>query len=538
MVDVLANDVDPAGGMLVVQRADARTDDQLDVAVVQGRWVRVSARQGSLTPNPQVVRYTISNGLTSGVEGEITVSQRPEVDDNSPVTQVDRVVVRAGAAISVPVLDNDFSPAGDQLRLVNHLAGEGSGHAAHRRSRRHARPAATPARRTCPGAWCATSPRARSTTRPTSRCATSRPTRPARPRPAASRSPSSRPSVATSRPSPRSSRAGPSPATASSCGSPGWASTPTATRSPCSASAPHPSSAGSSASAPTRIEYQAYPGSGGTDEFDYVVVDAGGETATGTARVAVVPGGVPQPPLAVADTVDVAPGRTATVDVMANDLVAGGDRVTVELADAQPGVRLQSETGPILVDAPERADGRTVDVVYRLTNGIDTSQATLTLRSTKDVNNPPVVHDAFGTAEDAEAVTADVLATAYDADGSADDLRVTDVFVPVGVPPAEVVDGRVTVAAGRRADGRAVPGRGRRRRRGDRVALRARGGRQPAVRPRGRRDRGRPGRLARGSAWPTTSSTRRAAPSRSSRPTGCGPRRPTASASGPPGATR
>ena len=39
------------------------------------------------------------------------------------------------------------------------------------------------------------------------------------------------------------------------------------------------------------IEYQAYPGSGGTDEFDYVVVDAGGETATGTARVAVVPGG-------------------------------------------------------------------------------------------------------------------------------------------------------------------------------------------------------------------------------------------------------
>ena len=35
-----------------------------------------------------------------------------------------------------------------------------------------------------------------------------------------------------------------------------------------------------------------------------------------------------------------------------------------------------------------------------------------------------------------------MLATAYDPDGSADDLRVTDVFVPVGVPPAEVVDGR------------------------------------------------------------------------------------------------
>src|SRR6266508_1260355 len=70
LVDVLANDVDPAGSMLVVQHAEAVTDNQLDVAVVDGRWLRVSARQGQLTPNPQVVHYTISNGNSSGVQGE------------------------------------------------------------------------------------------------------------------------------------------------------------------------------------------------------------------------------------------------------------------------------------------------------------------------------------------------------------------------------------------------------------------------------------------------------------------------------------
>ena len=230
MVDVLANDVDPAGGMLVVQRAEPRTANQVDVAVVQGRWVRVSARQGTLTPNPQIIRYTVSNGLGSGVEGEITVSQRDPVDDNTPVTQVDRVTVRAGTGITVPVLDNDFSPSGDLLRLVSHVPGEASGQLRVTATRRHPRPAATSAPRSSPAAWCATSRRRPSTTSPTSRSATWPPTRPARRPRAASRSPSSPRSGATRRPSPHRSRVGPSRATPSSCGCPGWASTPTATR--------------------------------------------------------------------------------------------------------------------------------------------------------------------------------------------------------------------------------------------------------------------------------------------------------------------
>ena len=49
------------------------------------------------------------------------MTQRAEPEDNSPITVADKVVVRAGAAVSVPVLDNDVSPAGDRLSLLADL---------------------------------------------------------------------------------------------------------------------------------------------------------------------------------------------------------------------------------------------------------------------------------------------------------------------------------------------------------------------------------------------------------------------------------
>ncbi|GAA2128062.1 Ig-like domain-containing protein [Nocardioides bigeumensis] len=451
MVDVLANDVDPGGGMLVVQRADPLVDNQLDVAVVQGRWVRVSARQGTLGPNPQVVRYVVSNGVTDGVEGEITVSQRPEADDNTPVTQVDRVTVRAGAAVTVPVLDNDFSPSGDQLRLVGHVAGEGSG------TLRTADPDGTATRGDTGSAYVSgrlvryVAPRvvqddASFQVRYVAVNEAGQ-TSPGRVEitvvPAERRNQPPEPPQLEGR------------AIAGDTVKlrlPGVGVDPDGDAVTLLGIASAPELGRVVRYGANSIDYQAYPGSGGTDEFTYLVVDSGGQTAAGTARVAVVPGGLPQPPLAVPDSVSVAPGRTATVDVMANDLVAGGDRVTVELADPdQPGVRLQSETGPLLIEAPAGAGGaarRNVDVVYRLTNGIDSSQATVTLRTVGGFNNPPIVYDAFGAAEDAAAVSVDVLETAYDPDGAAEDLRVAEVFEPPGVPEAMVADGTITITRG------------------------------------------------------------------------------------------
>ncbi|HYH73425.1 MAG TPA: hypothetical protein VD764_09410, partial [Nocardioides sp.] len=122
IVDVLANDLDPAGGLLVVQRAEGDRADQLDVAIVDGRWLRISATRPDLAPQTQTVSYTISNGASASVRGEVVVTQRALPADNVPITAGDKVVVRAGGSVAAPVLDNDVSPAGDRLTLLNDLS--------------------------------------------------------------------------------------------------------------------------------------------------------------------------------------------------------------------------------------------------------------------------------------------------------------------------------------------------------------------------------------------------------------------------------
>ena len=458
LVDVLANDVDPSGGLLSVQRADALADNQLDVAIVAGRWLRLSARQGQLTPNPQIVRYTISNGYRSGIAGQVVVSQRPAPADDTPVTQNDEVTVREGSSQAIAVLDNDFSPSGGDLTLV-----AGGDERSGRLDVQHAGPsdggtgAAFVSGRTvryvAPGALsgpeqftiryevaneqgATAAGKVRVTVLPV-RVRTNNPPEP----PVVEGRTVSGDTV--------------------KLRLPGYGVDPDG----------DPVTILGLASAPERgqvirigansIEYTAYPGSVGTDEFTYQITDTLGATSTGVARVSIAPPGPPQPPLAVPDSMTVAPGRTAVVDVVANDLVAAGSRVTVSLVAPPAGVRLRSETGPIEVDAPRTADGRSVEVVYRLTDGLESTQTTLTLHTQEGYNNPPVVSDAFGAVGDGRSVTADVLSAgpvvdgavsgsssgAYDPDGPFEDLVVADVYAPAGIA-TRIVGGQVTVERG------------------------------------------------------------------------------------------
>ena len=127
--------------------------------------------------------------------------------------------------------------------------------------------------------------------------------------------------------------------------------------------------------------------------------------------------------------------------MLANDLVAAGDRVRLRLLDPPAGVKLETETGPVIVPAPDQVDGRNIEVVYAIDNGIDSSQTTLTLRTAQPYNNPPVVFDAFGSpdANDGadnganDTVKVDVLKTAYDPDGPSGELTISEVFAPEGV---------------------------------------------------------------------------------------------------------
>lgn len=447
MVDVLANDVDPAGQVLVVQTAAATSTGQLDVAVVAGRWVRIAATRPDINPNPQVVHYTISDGDRSGIQGDIVVSQRPEPQDDTPVTQADEVTVRAGSGTQVGVLDNDYSPDGEQLHLVSDPAAGTAGagqlgvDVPGRRSAlgqafvsgktvRFNAPASITDSVTETVTYVAANERgdtAPGTLRVTIVPA-DHPNQPPEPTVLEGRV------VAGDQVRLQLPGSGVDPD--------GDPVTLTGISSP-------PSLGRVLRAGADSLVYQAFPDSAGTDDFTYTVADPNGGTATGTVRVGVVPPALPPAPVAVDDTATVAPSRTMTVDVLANDQVAATDRVTVALVRPAPrGVTVDADTGEMRIKAPSTADGREVQVNYTISDGVRSSQATVTLRTQSGYDNPPVVEDAYGTdaagGAGAALVSVNVLRGAYDPDGPSSALKVAGVAAPAGIT-AQVRGGTVTI---------------------------------------------------------------------------------------------
>ncbi|MBF4769105.1 fibronectin type III domain-containing protein [Nocardioides agariphilus] len=467
VVDVLANDVDPAGGLLSVQRAEALFDNQLDVAVIEGRWLRIAARQGQLTPSPQVVRYTVTNGQQSAV-GQVVVSQRRTPADDVPVTMTDDVTVREGSSQAISVLDNDFSPSGGTLTLVGGSGGIGADVPAGQldvraqgssvvdtgaafvsgRTVRYVAPTGLegPQRfliryQVANEQGDTATGRVRALVLPVDPATN----HPPEPQVLEGRTVSGEPVKLRL---------------------PGYGVDPDGDAVTILALDSAPTKGRVTRIGANSIDYTAYPGSAGTDEFTYRITDSLGATSTGTVRVVIAPPGPPQPPLAIADSLTVAPGRTALADVLANDLVAPGSRISLELVDPPAGVRLVSGTGPVQVDPEVTAslgEGRALEVVYRMTDGLASTQSTLTVRTRKGFNNPPVVSDAFGTAGDGTSITVDVLSAAeeprdgvaasgstsgaYDPDGPAEDLVVSGVYAPPGVV-ASIDGAEVTVERG------------------------------------------------------------------------------------------
>lgn len=108
LVDVLANDSDPAGGVLVVQSVQVPANAGFSVAVLDHQMLRITAIR-ALTA-PVLIGYTVSNGMTSAA-GEVLVIQVPAPAVVQPPTAVnDEVTVRAGDVVTIPVLKNDLHP--------------------------------------------------------------------------------------------------------------------------------------------------------------------------------------------------------------------------------------------------------------------------------------------------------------------------------------------------------------------------------------------------------------------------------------------
>ncbi|SHG99460.1 Fibronectin type III domain-containing protein [Jatrophihabitans endophyticus] len=432
--DVLANDHDPAGGVLVVQRAVAADPEQLQVSVVDGRFLRVGAREPELADNPQVVKYTITNGTTAPVTGELTLTQVPPPPDDTPLAIDDYATVRSGDTTLVPALDNDIDPAGASLELLDDVPGApnsgaltvtgAEGRANDPRAGaafvsgkqvRYVAPAVTrPTTVTVnyvarnPGGDRATGTVHVTVTPPPS---AQNPDQAPAAEPVSSRVVSGQ-SVRIKIPT---TGVDPDGDVANVIG---ISAAPTLGR--------------VTAIGATTITYEAFPTTSGTDRFGYIIADKYGKTSRSTIAVGVAQVSDPQPPTAVDDTVTASPGAKVRVDVLANDVVAPDDSVAIgDLGAVNPdlptAVRTLAATGPVQVTAP-RGDGQSVDVRYSVTDGAgDPSLATVTVRSQRGYVPPPSVQDVPAAPKPGAATTTvNVLKAATDPQGLP--LRVAKVY--------------------------------------------------------------------------------------------------------------
>ncbi|MBY5161288.1 Ig-like domain-containing protein [Salsipaludibacter albus] len=125
VVNVLANDTDPDGDVLLVTSAGTRDDTALVEVTADQRYVQVTPPvdfTGVVT-----FEYAISDGRggTDGTTSTLEVVPDDEADNQPPTPETDFVAAAPGAAASVNVLDNDTDPEGDSLVLLE-IEGEGA----------------------------------------------------------------------------------------------------------------------------------------------------------------------------------------------------------------------------------------------------------------------------------------------------------------------------------------------------------------------------------------------------------------------------
>ncbi|QAY69947.1 fibronectin type III domain-containing protein [Xylanimonas protaetiae] len=408
LVDVLANDTDPAGGVLVVQSVQVPPDAGITVAVLAHQVLRVTETR-RLT-GPVTVTYTVSNGERVAT-GELRVVPIPEPDRlRPPDAQPDEVTVHTGDVVTARVLANDTHPDGLELALAPELVEqpeEELGEAFVAQDTVRFKAAATAG--TAHLVYEVVDPNgqkdaAQVTVRVLGGEENAAPLLP--------------------------------DATARVIAGGTVRITP-----PLEGSDPDgdlvtvdqiasTASLGTATVVDGLVEYTADATAAGVDTFTYRAVDTRGATAIGTVRVGIArPSGTNQPPVAVDDAVRVRPGRTVAIDAVANDSDPDGDRVGLVPGSVEGGSELDPQVvdGRLVVKVPGDAG------VHTMFYGVeDTFAARATGAVTVDVDPEapllaPVAHDDVVTSTDVTGaeVTVDVLANDADPDGTAEDLTVT-----------------------------------------------------------------------------------------------------------------
>jgi hypothetical protein len=406
-VDVLANDVDVDGDVLVVTGVTGVEGSGLSVSVRDHRFLTV-ATAGQL-PGPVTVTYTVSDGTESAQGGVIVRSTPPNPVNQPPVAAPDTATVRAGDVLTLDVLANDSDPDGDVLSLMPELP----------------EPASAGTMRAIGNRLHMQAPDQPGTVRAVYAVSDT-----------AGQTASSLVTIYV-----RAADGQNSPPTPAALTARALASSTTRIDVPLAGIDPDGDSVRvvGVGSAPTKgrivelgtahLVYEAYEETG-TDTFSYVVEDRFGARGSAALRVGIAPR-TPgnQPPVAQDDRATTRPGRTVSVDVLANDADPDGDRLAFTdrpfTGGSDAEVRLSG--GRVGVVAPDSGE---VTVGYTITDGRGgeaIGYLTVTADSEAPLMPPVAVDDVVATdvLEPGQFVPVDVLDNDSDPDGSTEDLSVS-----------------------------------------------------------------------------------------------------------------
>ena len=349
-LDVLATDVDPAGGVLLLTGVTSvPADTGVRVEILEQSVLRITLT-GPLD-GPYDVHYRVSNGLADA-EGTVTVVEVPApATAQPPIARPDSVSVRVGDAIDIPVLANDEQPEGGALSLDPTLvtplpAGSGLLFVGQNRLR-YLAPATA-------GNFTAVY----RVNGPDGQWATAQVDIAVREADPDSNAP----------PVPRTVEARVLAGESVRIPIPLTGIDPDGDSVQLLGQESNPDKGAVVDTGEDWIEFEAGEYSAGTDSFTYRVVDGLGATATGTIRVGISPrlDGA-RNPVAVEDEVTVRPGRTVAVQVLANDSDPDGETLSITGVDSTTDAGTATVDGSVIrVSAPDRA-GR-YGFVYSIEN--------------------------------------------------------------------------------------------------------------------------------------------------------------------------
>ncbi|VXB42191.1 Fibronectin type III domain protein [Microbacterium sp. 8M] len=417
LAGVLNNDIDPAGGILVVQSVTVPPHSGVAVSVLNHETLRITD-QGNLDKEVRI-SYRISNGSKSA-DGDVIVIPIPAPAKLDPPTaNDDTAVVRAGDVVTIPVLANDKHAPGTTLHvspdLVEPLVDPKYGEAFVSQDTVRFRAGDTP--RTVYATYEAVDSNGQKAAGyitiqilPVDEKTNTAP----------------RPHDITVRALSGTSVRIPVPldgldAEGDSVELVGLDSAPKQGQ---------VTEIGSN-----YLTYDAFGKSSGIDTFTYKVRDRLGKEATATIRVGIAPGAnINQAPYAVKDSIVMRPGRTVAVAVLTNDSDPDGDTIGlvkngIEVAAGVDGLKATVSGDRVLITAPNRPLQTSVQYTVADSRGA-TATAPVQITVAEDVPLvAPIARDDRIQASDVKGeslqVEVPVLDNDEDPDGTVDALKLS-----------------------------------------------------------------------------------------------------------------